>query len=94
MDNCRISCQVMADREIFYNDLMIINLYIVLNGAIWHHFLEIRPRPNWSQSEKVSEIKLPLKASCVIVLATDKILEQHVGILSRYVFLPNLAKIN
>ena len=84
----------MAERENFYNNLIIINLYIVLNGAIWHHFLEIRARPNWSQSEKVSEIKLPLKASCVIVLATDKILEQHVGILSHYVFLPNLAKIN
>ena len=89
-----MSCQVMADREKFYDGLIIINQNIVLNGAIWHHFLEIRARPNLSQSEKVSEIKLPLKASCVIVLATDKILEQHVGILSRYVFLPNLAKIN
>ena len=29
MDNCWLSCQVMADMEIFYNDLMIINLYII-----------------------------------------------------------------
>ena len=28
MDNCWISCQVMADVEKFYNDLIIINLYI------------------------------------------------------------------
>ena len=27
MDNCRISCQVMADMEKYYNDLIIINLY-------------------------------------------------------------------
>ena len=29
MDNCWISCQVMADMEKFYNDLIIINLYLV-----------------------------------------------------------------
>ena len=27
MDNCRISCQVMADMKKIYNDLTIINLY-------------------------------------------------------------------
>ena len=27
MDNCWILCQVMADKENFYNDLIIINLY-------------------------------------------------------------------
>ena len=27
MDNCWISCQVMADMEKYYNDLIIINLY-------------------------------------------------------------------
>ena len=27
MDNCWISCQVMADMEKFYDDLIIINLY-------------------------------------------------------------------
>ena len=30
MDNCWISCQVMADMEKFYDDLIIINLYLVL----------------------------------------------------------------
>ena len=28
MDNCWISCQVMADMEIFYGDLIIIDLYL------------------------------------------------------------------
>ena len=30
MDNCWISCQVMADMENFYDDLIIINLYVML----------------------------------------------------------------
>ena len=30
MDNCWISCQVMADMEKFYDDLMIMNLYKTL----------------------------------------------------------------
>ena len=46
------------------------------------------------KTELYKETSEELKAFCVIVLATDKILEQHVGILSRYVFLPNLVKIN
>ena len=29
MANCWISCQVMADMEIFYDDLIIINLYLL-----------------------------------------------------------------
>ena len=34
MDNCCISCQVMADMEIFYNDLININLYWLQGGVI------------------------------------------------------------
>ena len=32
MDNCRILCQVMADMENFYDDLIIINLYPIVNA--------------------------------------------------------------
>ena len=30
MDNCWISCQVMADMEKFYDNLIIINLYLII----------------------------------------------------------------
>ena len=45
MDNCWISCQVMADLKIIYDDLIIINLYLaslstdneVLNSCPYHN---------------------------------------------------------
>ena len=36
MDNCWISCQVMADMKKFYDDLIIINLYILRMYELAH----------------------------------------------------------
>ena len=36
MNNCWIACQVMANMEKVYNDLIIINLYLVV---CWYNFL-------------------------------------------------------
>ena len=44
MDNCWISCQVMADTENFYDDLIIINLYKSRTQNrtwIWPEFVQL-----------------------------------------------------
>ena len=58
MDNCWISCQVMADMKKVYNDLIIVNLYLVrkfklrwgipsgslIKLSFWYHLLNLQSR--------------------------------------------------
>ena len=76
MDNCRISCQVMADMKKVYDDLLIINLYIgvkmkylllfillfFLESYIYYRF-QIKVTPDWRQRNCHLETVLSLSIS-------------------------------